>query len=336
MPWKEELNPYKIWLSEIILQQTRVEQGRSYYEKFITTYPDVEALAAAPLDDVLALWEGLGYYSRARNLHYTARYVRDELKGEFPDNIKGLLELKGIGPYTAAAIGSFAFNIPEPVIDGNSLRVVSRYIGSTDAVDTSGGKRKVREFLKKRIPSEEPASFNQAIMDFGATVCTPSNPKCESCPLQSNCEAYLKEQTGYIPVKSKRQKRRKRYFHYLLIRNGDEIGIQKRVSKDIWEGLYQLPLVEKEGKGRMSSGQVKDHFLLTDQVDIDHYKSQKQLLTHQEITAYFYALETHHPARKQPEIKWVKADNLDKFAFPKVVRCFLEEKQLTLGGTLLR
>lgn len=331
MPWKEELNPYKIWLSEIILQQTRVEQGRSYYERFISTYPDVEALAAAPLDDVLSLWEGLGYYSRARNLHFTARYVRDELQGEFPDTIKGLLELKGVGPYTAAAIGSFAFNIAEPVVDGNSLRVVSRYIGSTDAVDTTPGKRKVREFLEKSIPSEGPASFNQAIMDFGATVCTPSNPKCESCPLQPNCEAYQKDLTGYIPVKSKKLKRRKRYFHYLFIRNADAVGIQKRRSKDIWEGLYQLPLLEKERKGRLSSWEVIDLFQLTKEADIDHYKTQKQLLTHQEITAYFYGLETQLPSQHSSEIKWVKVDNLDKFAFPKVVRCFLEEKQLTLG-----
>lgn len=330
MPWKGEHDPYRIWLSEIILQQTRVQQGRKYYVRFIDKYPTVCDLANAPLDDVLSLWEGLGYYSRARNLHHTAKHVCRELNGIFPDTMEGLLALKGVGPYTAAAIGSFAFGLPVPVLDGNSLRVISRFLGSSTPIDTSAGKSKVRTFLEKAIPEDRSGEFNQAIMDFGATVCKPRKPFCEKCPLKIHCRAYQEEEVEQLPVKSKKLKRKKRYFHYLYLNDEQSVLLDKRQSSDIWRGLYQLPMREKDKRSTLSSREICDLFNLPFTTDIEFYSHQKQQLTHQEITGYFYGANL--PKGKVPNLgkRWVETKNLTKFAFPKLVRCFLDEKQLTL------
>lgn len=331
MPWKGESDPYKIWLSEIILQQTRVEQGWNYYEKFIDQYPTVFELAGASLDEVLSLWEGLGYYSRARNLHFSAKYVCEELAGNFPETYKGLLELKGVGPYTAAAIASFAYGLPIPVLDGNSLRVVSRVMGSDTPIDSSKGKKQIRVFLEKAIPEDKAAAFNQAIMDFGATICTPRTPACSSCPLRNICCAFKENRVNELPVKSKKNKRKKRYFHYFFIKNENELLIQKRTSKDIWKGLYQLPLYEADQGGRLDGEELKMIFNISEEAAVEYYKSQNQQLSHQDITGYFYGVDTQPKDKFASGSKWVPYRDLDQIAFPKLIRCFLEEKQLTLN-----
>ena len=332
MPWKGEQDPYKIWLSEIILQQTRVEQGRKYYEQFLKHYPTVFALAEASIDEVLSLWEGLGYYSRARNLHFTARKVASEFNGVFPDTYEGLVQLKGIGPYTASAIASFAFDLPHPVVDGNSLRLVSRYTGSERPIDLPSGKNWVQDFLENAIPEERAAAFNQALMDFGATICKPRQVLCHQCPFSTDCNAYKEGRVDELPLKAKKVKRKKRDFHYIYLRRPYSICIEKRIAKDIWQGLYQLPMIERPSSRPLSETQVQQDFHLPKGSAIRFLSKKQQRLTHQDITGYFY--EVHFEAEtwsKERDGIWVETKNLSTFGFPKLVRCFLEEKQLTLN-----
>jgi len=330
MPWKGEKDPYKIWLSEIILQQTRVEQGKSYYEKFLEHFPTVFALAEAPLDEVLSLWEGLGYYSRARNLHHTAQMIQDN-EGVFPNTYKELLKLKGVGPYTASAIASFAYGLPHPVVDGNSLRLVSRFTGSHRPIDTPSGKKWVQEFLDKAIPTDKAAAFNQALMDFGATVCKPKSPDCATCPLSSRCQALKEEAVAEIPVKAKQLKRKARVFHYLYLEQNGRLFICKRERKDIWQGLYELPMKEKQSTKPLAATAVKQIFLLPKGSAIRLLSKERQQLTHQDITGYFYSCRGDISLwTSEYEGQWVETENLSTFGFPKLVRCFLEEKQLTL------
>lgn len=245
MPWKAINNPYHIWLSEIILQQTRVEQGLPYYERFVSHYPTVQDLAAAPDDAVMKLWEGLGYYSRARNLLKAARMVAYELSGEFPDTYAGLRTLPGVGPYTAAAIASFAFNRQVAVLDGNVYRILSRYAGDETPIDTGKGRQHFQAMVDQALGEAPARRFNQAIMDFGALICTPKNAKCPECSLAASCRAKHAQKIYDYPVKSKKMKKRTRYFHFLVIADEDEaLLIEQREEKDIWQGLYQFPLVE--------------------------------------------------------------------------------------------
>jgi len=332
MPWKGEQDPYKIWLSEIILQQTRVEQGTAYYEKFISHYPTVFELAKAPIDEVLKLWEGLGYYSRARNLHFTARMIQEQYDGIFPDTYKELLKLKGVGPYTASAIASFAFGLPHPVVDGNSLRLVSRFTGSERPIDQPSGKKWVQEFLEKRIPADSAAGFNQALMDFGATVCKPAKPDCQHCPLASRCIAFKEGMVEEIPMKAKKLKRVARVFHYLYAEQSAQVLIAKRDQKDIWQGLYELPMKESDAPKPLKVEEVKEVFLLPKGSEVRLLSKGKQRLTHQDLTAYFYTCsDLPQDWGHQHSGIWVDIKNLSTFGFPKLVRCFLEEKQLTLN-----
>src|SRR6201995_4110576 len=243
MPWKGEKNPYKIWLSEVILQQTRVDQGWAYYEKFLDAFPTVHDLAHAPEQKVFKLWEGLGYYNRCRNLIATAKKIDAEYNGEFPNTYEEILALKGIGPYTAAAIASFAFRLPHAVVDGNVTRVLSRYFGDSTPIDSTAGKKLFSNLADALLDREQADLYNQAIMDFGATVCLPRNPLCVDCVQRDGCQAMQKGLTTQLPVKEKSIRKKQRWFYYFIVETADDkIYIRQRTGKDIWEGLYEFVL----------------------------------------------------------------------------------------------
>ena len=245
LPWRLTRSPYYIWLSEIILQQTQIKQGLPYYEAFIEEFPSVFHLAKAKESQVLKLWQGLGYYSRARNLHATAKYIVEELKGEFPNNYKELLKLKGVGDYTASAIASICFNEPTAVVDGNVYRVLSRYFGIDTPINSSKGAKEFKQLAQELIDKKNPADFNQAIMEFGAVQCKPQNPDCKICPFKNNCIAFNENRINELPVKIKPNKAVKKYFNFLVIISKNQKTIlEKRKVKGIWQNLYQFPLIE--------------------------------------------------------------------------------------------
>ncbi len=329
MPWKEEKDPYKIWLSEIILQQTRVEQGKKYYHRFLEHFPRVEDLAAASLDQVLQLWEGLGYYSRARNLWATANFISKEYNGRFPKTYSELLQLKGVGPYTASAIGSFAYGLPLPVVDGNSLRVVSRFQASEQPIDQASGKNFVQSFLENTIPHKKAAQFNQAIMDFGATVCRPRSPLCPECPLQVECKAYAAGQVHVYPHKKKNITKKHRHFHYYWIEQEGKIALEQREENDIWKGLYQLPLLERPD-GHPPKYQEISQFLEAKQaVKLQFLSHSTQTLTHRYIHGYFYRCFLPSKLKLPESFQWANKSELKKYGLPKIVRSFLQKQQLS-------
>ncbi|GGD22544.1 A/G-specific adenine glycosylase [Hyunsoonleella pacifica] len=247
LPWRKTKNPYFIWLSEIILQQTQVKQGLPYYEAFVTEFPTVFHLAKASESEVLKLWQGLGYYSRARNLHFTAKYIVNELNGEFPNTYKGLLQLKGVGDYTASAIASICYEEATAVVDGNVYRVLGRYFGIETPINSTNGIKEFKTLAQELIDEKDPATFNQAIMEFGATQCRPKNPDCMFCPFQDSCVAYNKGTIDKLPVKLKKTKVKQRYFNFLVFLSEDKHTIlEKREGKGIWQNLYQFPLIETE------------------------------------------------------------------------------------------
>jgi len=334
MPWKGERNPYYIWLSEIILQQTRVAQGLPYFERFKAAYPQVADLANAPQDEVMKLWEGLGYYSRARNLHFTAKHITDELDGVFPNTYEEILTLKGVGPYTAAAIASFAFDIPKAVVDGNVYRVLSRIFGIRTPIDSTAGKKEFAQLADELIAKDKPASYNQAIMDFGATQCTPANPSCSTCPFAEYCIAYTQKVITKLPVKEKKIKKRNRYFNFLVIQKEDEsVLLQKRTQKDIWLNLYQFPLLETtEQKDDYAALQIKgDGIPWEDFTLIKQSKPYKQLLTHQKIIAHFWVVKVKNDFESNLlETQWVSKNAVSNYAFPKVIDLYLQDKDLYL------
>lgn len=292
LPWKETNDPYRIWLSEIILQQTRIEQGMPYYLRLIKLFPTVFDLAKCKEDKLLKAWEGLGYYSRARNLHHTAKYIVKERNGKFPERYDGILKLKGVGTYTAAAIASFAFNEPVAVVDGNVFRVLSRFFGVTAPAHTAKGKKKFTVLANELIDRKNPGGFNQAIMDFGATLCKPVSPDCFRCPLRKKCFALKEDKIDKLPVKGKKIKMKKRFFHFVVVRNKDRFYLEKRSGKDIWRGLYQFPLIERE---RFISSEelqtTKEWKKLFGKEKIKMSKSSEedvQVLSHQIIHAKFF------------------------------------------------
>jgi A/G-specific adenine glycosylase len=337
MPWKGEKNPYYIWLSEIILQQTRVEQGLPYFEKFKQTYPTIQDLAAAPEDEVMKLWEGLGYYSRARNLQATAKFVSRELNGVFPDTYENIRALRGVGPYTAAAIASFAYDLPHAVVDGNVFRVLARVFGIDTPTDSTTGKKLFNDLAQQALDSTQPGRYNQAIMDFGATQCTPQLPNCVQCPLQNECSAFQQNAVDKLPVKTKSIVKKERFFHYLIIQSGEQVLLQKRTAKDIWQDLYEFPLIELPA-------------LTTDPADLLEYPAWQQLigkkkyiiqriskpfrqtLTHQFVTAVFVEIKlaADFPALP-PGAVIVARKNWRTFAFPKIIDWYLQDNALYLN-----
>ena len=331
MPWKGEKNPYLIWLSEIILQQTRVEQGLPYFLKFKQKYPTVRHLAEAPQDEVLKLWQGLGYYSRARNLHYTARYIQQHFDGRFPDTYNEIIKLKGIGSYTAAAIASFAFGEKKAVVDGNVIRVLSRVFGINTAFDTTAGKKQFAELAQSLISEKHPAEYNQAIMDFGAMVCTPQKPICADCPFAQMCVALNTDRINELPVRQKKIKLKNRYFNYLLIKTSKDIYIQKRMESDIWHNLYELPLIETDKIASARSIRQK----VTSLTGIKKFRLQHnepdtiQLLSHQKIHFRFYeVVPAQNELLKLDSAEVISPSKLKQLAFPKTIHLFLVKNSL--------
>jgi A/G-specific adenine glycosylase len=290
LPWRETKDPYKIWLSEVMLQQTRVSQGLPYYLKFIEAFPTVKHLAKAPEQSVLRLWQGLGYYSRARNLHKCAKVVVAEYKGEFPGSFEQLKKLPGIGDYTAAAIASICFNEKVAVVDGNVFRVLSRIFGIATPSNSPEGKKQFFELANQLIQKSEPEIFNQSIMEFGALHCTPKNPKCDDCPFSKACIAYKTSQQLFYPVKNRLKRIRKRYFYYLVFRKGNSLLMKKREGKDIWHGLYDFTLIEKNRSTNaekiLAEQGIGSSFTTTSISPL-----YKHVLSHQIIYARFIVLE---------------------------------------------
>lgn len=332
MPWKGEKDPYKIWLSEIILQQTRVEQGLAYYHRFIERFPTITDLAMATDETVFKLWEGLGYYSRCRNLLITARIVAFERGGVFPSTYEEIIQLKGIGAYTAAAIASFAFNQPFAVLDGNVFRVLSRYFGINTPIDTGDGKKLYTLLANSLLDFSAPGTYNQAIMDFGAVVCKPRLPLCDTCILRPDCQAINVGCVDQLPVKSKQLLRKTRFFYYFIFSFKDQYYIRQRQSSDIWKDLHEWALVEKEEELPQSTDfnevlkQVYKGFKGT----ITHISSPEvQQLTHQTIRGRFIHVQLQKPLASQTGLKLVSQADLKNFAFPKFINAYLQAHPLT-------
>jgi A/G-specific adenine glycosylase len=316
MPWKGEKNPYKIWVSEIILQQTRVEQGLKYYEKFIKAFPTVEALAGAPQDQVFKLWEGLGYYSRCRNLIEAAKFIEAYENGVFPKDYHSILKLKGVGQYTASAIASFAYNLPHAVLDGNVFRVLSRVFDIEIAIDSTEGRKYFTELAQDILPKHKAREYNQAIMDFGAVICKPF-PECKACYLNTYCKAYLQGKQDLLPVKWKKIKIKERWLNYFIVRYKDQVLIRKRTSNDIWQQLFEFVLIETDKH-------YKEEMLLelfSKQYNIPDYNHKplpatRQKLTHQVINFSFQEIELKNK-HAIVGFTWVKCSDLKGYAFPK-------------------
>lgn len=325
LPWRHTNNPYKIWLSEIILQQTQVIQGLNYYLKFTENFPTVIDLANAPEDKVMRLWQGLGYYSRARNLHASAKIIKENYQGKFPNNYEAIKALKGVGDYTAAAISSFAFGLPHAVVDGNVYRVLSRLFNMDISINSSQGKKEFQFLADELLNKKQPALHNSAIMEFGALWCKPQNPKCEECPLQENCLAFEKDTVQLLPVKDKKIKIKIRHLHYFIFNYKDTIYIQKRTEKDIWQNLYEFFLIETQNetgaevmlKNKELNSLVKD-FEVTSIT-----QTKKHILSHQHLYGTFYELKIKTPLKNNNLLK-IKRSDLNKFGVPQLITKYLQ------------
>ncbi|MEO6167505.1 MAG: A/G-specific adenine glycosylase [Chitinophagales bacterium] len=328
MPWKNTKDPYRIWLSEIILQQTRVAQGLPYYERITSKFPTVQHLANASEDEVLKSWEGLGYYTRARNLHAASKQVAKNPEGKFPDTYDAILELKGVGPYSAAAIASFAFDLPHAVVDGNVFRVLSRYFAISEPVDSTKGKRTFAELAQRMLDKRHSADYNQAIMNFGALVCKPALPECPTCIFMKECAAFTSNRVFNFPVKEKKVTVRKRWFNYLVLENKDEIIIEKRMANDIWKGLYQFPLTETatyQSQSDFLKLWKKTPFFAGEKISVKGVsKVMEHKLTHQTIYAQFFRVQLNS-AGKQLLQGWMKVRKtaLKKVGFPVLLVKYL-------------
>lgn len=327
MPWRETKNPYKIWISEIILQQTRVDQGLPYYDRFIAAFPEIQDLANANEDEVLKLWEGLGYYSRARNLHFTAKIVANELRGTFPNTYKGLLELKGVGPYTAAAIGSISFGLPVAAVDGNVYRVMSRYFGIMESIDETPTKKQITELANEVLEKEHAGNHNEAVMELGATVCSPVNPTCRECPLQRGCKAFANNIQSELPIRSKKTKVRDRYFYYSVRVCNGEVLISRRGAGDIWQGLYEFPLIEVDS--RLEESEIIKLLNLSSTEVVFNVSSEfKHILSHQRIYAKFVLIKSG--SFENSDFIRATLAGLESFAFPRLINRYLEKQRLAI------
>lgn len=305
LPWRETSDPYAIWLSEIILQQTRIEQGLPYWQRFMQRWHTIEELAAASEDEVLREWQGLGYYSRARNLHTAAKQVVE--MGGFPRTLEGIKQLKGVGDYTAAAIGSIAFNLPAAVVDGNVYRVLARHYGIVTPINTTEGKKEFTALAQSLLPAKQASAFNQAMMDFGAIQCTPLSPNCLSCPLQETCIAFRENKVTELPVKQKTLKIKERHLTYIYIRCNGETAIHRRTAGDIWQGLYEPWLTDE-----VPSGAV----LLRQNV--------KHVLTHRVLYADFWLWEPDQKPELPTDYLWIKEADIDNYGVPRLIEILLE------------
>lgn len=325
LPWKGIKDPYKIWLSEVILQQTRAAQGLPYYQKFIEAWPDVMALACADDEDVFRVWQGLGYYSRCKNMLATARIIAGKYKGKFPDNYEEILALKGIGNYTAAAISSFAYGLPHAVVDGNVYRILSRYFGISESIDSTRGRKVFAHVAQQMLYVKDSAAHNQAMMDLGATVCMPARPNCSICPLQTGCYAAIHDVVGTFPVRTKKIHVRNRHFTYIILECDNHIWLRKRGEGDIWENLYEPYLIEHGEPATMVTENACKIFNITSSdATIEFLSNVKQRLTHQLIFFSFYRLVLNEKLPIDGG-NWVSTSQLEKLAFPKTVVSFFRK-----------
>lgn len=327
LPWRKTKNPYYIWLSEIMLQQTRVAQGLSYYLKFTSTFPTVFDLAKADESTVLKMWQGLGYYSRARNLHFTAKQIANEFNGEFPSTFKEIIKLKGIGDYTASAIASICFDEPTAVVDGNVYRVLSRYFGIDTPINSSAGIKEFKKLAQTLIDESQPGTFNQAIMDFGAIQCKPKKPLCMFCPFADGCVALQKNLIETLPVKEKKIKVKNRYFNFLVIKTKDNKTIlSERKGKGIWQGLYQFPLIESDKNINKNELISSDEFvaLFPDETTLSLFNKKEIVhkLSHQHLHTQFWIVETENSS--EAKINW---SDIEKYPVPVLIANFLKEYQ---------
>lgn len=330
LPWRATLDPYKIWLSEIILQQTRIDQGIAYYFRFTEAFPTVFDLAKASEDDVLKLWQGLGYYSRARNLHYSAIQIVRSFNGKFPETYSEILKLKGVGDYTAAAVASIAFGQAHPAIDGNVFRVLSRYYGIDLPIDSNEGKKAFRQIADELIQGTDPGMHNQAMMEFGALQCVPSNPSCDECPLNDSCFALASGKIGLLPVKKGKTQQRDRYFNYMVIDDGTHIYLRKRIAKDVWRNLFEFPMIETSTK--TDEDDVLSVFIQGNELETEFFtlhvvsEWKTHLLSHQRIHYRFFKLQLSSPGEiSQLGIRVNKKD-IFTFAVHKLVETYIESE----------
>jgi A/G-specific adenine glycosylase len=325
LPWRHTTDPYIIWLSEIILQQTRVEQGLPYFNRFLDQYPTINHFANASEDDILKLWQGLGYYSRGRNMLKTAQLIQANYGGKFPSKYDELIKLKGVGDYTAAAISSFAANEPRAVLDGNVFRVLARYFGIDEPVNSTKGLKIFKQLANEVLNKTQPATHNQAMMEFGAMLCKPKNPACGICPVRMGCEAFKTNATTWLPVKLKTVKIKERFFNYFLSFKNGEVLMNKRTGNDIWNGLYDLPLIETSGILTISEitqlPETENYFGKALKIK-EVYGLQKHILTHQRLTIRFIWVE-NEPQLLEPDWFYTNVENLNKLALPKIIFLFL-------------
>ena len=328
LPWRHTTDPYVIWLSEVILQQTRVEQGLPYFDKFLMHYPDVASFAAAPEDEILLHWQGLGYYSRARNMHRAAKSVVAEHGGVFPGRYDDLIKLKGVGEYTAAAIASFATNEARAVVDGNVFRLLARYFGIGDPINSTGGRKVFMQLAQELLDVPRAGLYNQAVMEFGALQCRPRNPDCANCVLRPGCRALKEDRVGELPVKLKGKASRNRYFNYFVVEDDGCVLMGKRGKGDIWENLYELPLIE-------TPRPMEPHELAADAAVVEHFGPDarlqlvggpvKHVLSHQNLYAQFIAVDLQGPVSKKKEWRYVFVKDLGTLAKPKLIYSFLKD-----------
>jgi A/G-specific adenine glycosylase len=335
MPWKGEKDPYKIWISEIILQQTRVEQGLSYYNNFIRQFPTLESLALAADEIVYKVWEGLGYYSRCKNLLFTARYIYNDLNGNFPSEYENILKLKGIGPYTAAAISSFAYGLPHAVVDGNVFRLLARYFGEAFPIDSQKGKEHFSQLAQQLLDKKDPAEYNQAVMDFGATVCKPQIAECQHCILQQECVAYNNGLVNKLPVKEKLLVRKKRFFTYFIFLVDQAILVNKRDGKDIWQNLYEFYLYESDK--RFDVGQEEIDKIMKEQIGVHDYKVieisdfYKQQLTHQNLEGRFVRIVLKKMPDALKHFVPINEAEIGAVPFPRFINQYLQSRLALLS-----
>jgi A/G-specific adenine glycosylase len=332
LPWRNTSNPYIIWLSEIILQQTRVEQGLPYFLNFVKNYETITHFANANINDVLKLWQGLGYYSRARNMHNTAQIIRDQYNGIFPNNYNDLIKLKGIGPYTAAAIASFAFNEPKAVVDGNVYRVIARFAGIYTDINSTEGKKEFAIAAQQLLDTENPATHNQAMMELGAMVCKPQNPDCLNCPISANCFAFEKKEQTNLPVKIKKLKTKERYFNYLVFEFENKTYLKQRGPKDIWQGLFEFPILEMpllKHADEVFIQLIANNFIDNQQgVEVKFLENYKHILTHQVLYASFWRITCKTKPNLPNDCVEIKIDEINEYAVPKLLEKLISNDKL--------
>ncbi len=330
LPWRKTTTPYLIWVSEIILQQTRIDQGIDYYYRFVEEFPDLDSLAESTIEEVLKTWQGLGYYTRARNMHSTAQFIKNHNNGIFPGTYKDLLKLKGIGPYTAAAIASFSFGERIPVVDGNVERVIARFYKVYETINTSAGKKIFSNYAQDLMKGHPPDLFNQAIMEIGALICNPQNPLCNECPFAIDCLARKEQLTEQLPVKNKKAKIRHRHFNYLLVHFNDSLYLNQRKQKDIWNSLYEFPLIETHKKMNQKNIQDLDQwkaFFNNKRYTINKVSEPvEHQLSHQKIHAVFYHIHLDEPfIETGNQYHRIPFNKLRRFAIPRLIDRYIKK-----------